>query len=183
VVLIGRREDRSAKYRSAGRPSGEPCSGGGSDDAYDCPGAALSARITRALVFSSAHPHRPGRVRRIWTHGGGPLPARLRPHPAKRRWRVGAWQSSLAGGASTDRSCDPCPATCDGSPVPVRRADAGRGVTRARWERREKASTGAMVVGRLHRSRLPTVASSVPIRYADAPNVRASATPGLCHSG
>jgi hypothetical protein len=44
-----------------------------------------------------ALPHRPGRVRRIRAHGGGPLPARLRPilqrdggmwEPGSRRWLV-----------------------------------------------------------------------------------------------
>jgi hypothetical protein len=109
------------------RPS--VCSGGIGQRPDDCPGSMPAARITRAPASSPAQPHRPGRVRRIWPHGGGPLPARLRPDPATRRWRVGAWQPSLAGRASANRSCDPCPATCDGSSVPARRADAGRGVT------------------------------------------------------
>ena len=137
----------------------------------DCPGSTPAARITRALASSPAHPHRSGRVRRVRAHGGGPLPARLRPHPATLRWRVGAWQPSLAGRAAADRSCDPCPATCDGSSVSARRADAGRGVTPVP-DRTTGGWYGCDSGSGLHRSRAQTVALSVPIRYAGAETYR-----------
>jgi hypothetical protein len=152
-------------------PPVESCVLAGNQTLGDCPGSTPAARITRALASSPAHPHRPGRVRRVRAHGGGPLPARLRPHPATLRWRVGAWQPSLAGRAAADRSCDPCPATCDGSSVPARRADAGRGVTPVP-DRTTGGWYGCDSGSGLHRSRAQTVALSVPIRYAGAETYR-----------
>jgi hypothetical protein len=84
-------------------------------------GAALIGQdAVKAPRRSAADPpHRIGRVRRVRAHGGGPLPARLRSHPAARRRRVGAWQRSLAGDPAPHRASDPRAGTGNRSAVPA----------------------------------------------------------------
>jgi hypothetical protein len=99
----------------------------GAADPSGCP-----ARGDKGGQLPGTPPASLGRVQRARPPRRRALPARAGAHPPAGRRRMGPWQPPLAGGALANRSGDPCPGTCEGSPVPARRADAGRSVTHAR---------------------------------------------------
>ena len=68
---------------------------------------------------SPARPYRPSRVRRVRTHGGGPLPAGTGARHAACRRRLGAWLASLADRPASCWAGDPCAGTGNRPAVPA----------------------------------------------------------------
>ena len=80
---------------------------------------------------SPARPYRPSRVRRVRTHGGGPLPAGTGARHAACRRRLGAWLASLADRSASCWAGDPCAGTGNRPAVPAGGDVAGLSGSRA----------------------------------------------------